>query len=210
MIEQIKAIAKEWFKQGSIDYFIGFKQRSDNKSYPFKFTNAQEIEQLVFDDNCYYNLAAFLPAKDRNEKAGILLKGCDGKAFVQLLSENRLNRTDVKIVGIVCPGMSDGPGLKEKCKNCQTKLTPVYDELIGNPEAATNNLNPDFSDITEFEKLNNEERLNYFIKEFSKCRRCYACRQVCPICYCDECITAKTMPSWIESGIKTSSNLFFI
>jgi L-lactate utilization protein LutB len=67
----------------------------------------------------------------------------------------------------------------------------------------------DFSELVEFEKLSDEERLNFFKQAFSLCIRCYACRQVCPMCYCDECLTEKSLPQWIETTIKPSSNLFF-
>ncbi|MFW9846356.1 MAG: Coenzyme F420 hydrogenase/dehydrogenase, beta subunit C-terminal domain [Candidatus Thorarchaeota archaeon] len=36
--------------------------------------------------------------------------------------------------------------------------------------------------------LDRSERLNYWLDEFSKCIKCYGCRDACPICYCDHCL----------------------
>jgi ferredoxin len=41
------------------------------------------------------------------------------------------------------------------------------------------------------------ERWAFWREEFSKCIRCYACRQVCPFCYCEECIVEENRPQWI-------------
>lgn len=36
-----------------------------------------------------------------------------------------------------------------------------------------------------------KERLEYIMRETSRCIRCYACIENCPICYCEECSTKK-------------------
>jgi len=41
-----------------------------------------------------------------------------------------------------------------------------------------------------------EERRKYWSEEFAKCIRCYACRQVCPGCYCDTCFADRVEAKW--------------
>lgn len=206
--EQIRNTAEEWLQKNLIDYFIGFARRPDGAYFPKKFDRVEDIATLEFGDGCVHNLAVFLPPKESGSKVGILLKGCDGRAFVQLIAENRIIRSDVLVLGVVCPGMKDEPAFRDKCSDCMTNVPPVYDVLAG--ETADKKEKPaDFSDILKLEKTESSERLEYFISEFSKCRRCYACRQICPMCYCDECVTEKSNPSWIEKSVKLSSNLFF-
>ena len=43
----------------------------------------------------------------------------------------------------------------------------------------------DFKPILD---LDPSERLTYWLDEFSKCIKCYGCRDACPICYCDHCL----------------------
>ncbi|MCK9344387.1 MAG: 4Fe-4S binding protein, partial [Massilibacteroides sp.] len=42
-------------------------------------------------------------------------------------------------------------------------------------------------------------RLNYIMKESSRCIKCYSCIENCPICYCVECSTKK--PHLVQPGI---------
>jgi ferredoxin len=56
--------------------------------------------------------------------------------------------------------------------------------------------------IAEFEAKTDEERWDYFKKEVSRCIRCYACRNVCPLCYCKECFVDHTMPRWLNTTLR--------
>ena len=37
--------------------------------------------------------------------------------------------------------------------------------------------------------------------------RCYACRQVCPLCFCERCVADKSRPQWIETAPHPRGNL---
>jgi succinate dehydrogenase/fumarate reductase-like Fe-S protein len=52
----------------------------------------------------------------------------------------------------------------------------------------------DFSDV---DALSERERFDFFKEEFSRCIKCYACRESCPMCYCQQCIVEKNQPQWI-------------
>jgi ferredoxin len=54
----------------------------------------------------------------------------------------------------------------------------------------------EFSEVTDLESKSAEERWKHFKEELSKCIRCYACRNVCPLCYCKMCFVDQTMPAW--------------
>jgi len=44
---------------------------------------------------------------------------------------------------------------------------------------------------TDFASLKNiagEEKFDYWQRQFSRCVKCYGCRDACPICYCKDCI----------------------
>jgi ferredoxin len=54
--------------------------------------------------------------------------------------------------------------------------------------------------------MNYSERLSFWNSQFSECTRCHACRQVCPMCFCERCIADKTQPAWIESSPHSRGN----
>ncbi len=44
------------------------------------------------------------------------------------------------------------------------------------------------------------ERWAFWTAAFSRCLRCYACREGCPTCSCVRCVADKTRPRWIDSS----------
>ena len=51
------------------------------------------------------------------------------------------------------------------------------------------------------------ERFAFWSAEMAKCVRCYACRQVCPLCVCERCVADKSEPQWIENSPQARGNL---
>jgi coenzyme F420-reducing hydrogenase delta subunit/ferredoxin len=58
----------------------------------------------------------------------------------------------------------------------------------------------DFSDLDALLALSPAERMAWWASEFSRCTRCYACRQVCPMCYCERCVADKNRPVVIDTS----------
>jgi len=96
--------------------------------------------------------------------------------------------------------------LFESCKVCKYPSPVIYDEVIG--EKVNGYEGDNYEDITEFEKLSPEERRKYFYNELSGCIRCYACRNSCPSCYCQECFVDSNQPKWLEKG-QNIDDIFF-
>ena len=46
----------------------------------------------------------------------------------------------------------------------------------------------------------------YWKNELSRCTKCYACRQVCPMCYCRQCIVDKNRPVSISTSATLKGN----
>ncbi|MEW5800625.1 MAG: 4Fe-4S dicluster domain-containing protein [bacterium] len=54
--------------------------------------------------------------------------------------------------------------------------------------------------IRMIDMMSSFERWHFWKEQFSRCIRCYACRNICPLCYCERCIVDKSTPQWIEKG----------
>ncbi|MBU1931986.1 4Fe-4S binding protein, partial [Patescibacteria group bacterium] len=48
-----------------------------------------------------------------------------------------------------------------------------------------------------------------FEEKLSKCIRCYACRQVCPVCICEYCIVDRSRPQWFSKTTNPSDTMMF-
>lgn len=66
-----------------------------------------------------------------------------------------------------------------------------------------------FADVIAMENKSDNERKAYFQEQMSKCIRCYACRNACPMCYCQECFVDCNSPRWLTGGVNRAENLLF-
>jgi len=99
--------------------------------------------------------------------------------------------------------------LSESCLSCAYPAPVIYDYLIQGPsrEGSKGFLEKRIKDLT---RLSPEERLLYFKREAEKCIRCYACRQACPMCYCESCFVESSEPRWLQAAPEPVDNLIWL
>lgn len=95
-----------------------------------------------------------------------------------------------------------------KCLSCTIGKAPLADVEIGE-SPVRNPLTGKHTSVEEYEKLSPAERRMFWARQFTKCIRCYACRQACPGCYCNECFVDKKGQMWLLRATDTESNWFF-
>ncbi len=96
--------------------------------------------------------------------------------------------------------------LSEKCKRCKDSTPVVYDELVGERRIGPEDT---FADVAAEEQKTIEQKQEKWQEQFSKCIRCYACRNVCPLCYCSDCVLDRLRPQFIRRSVDTGENLHF-
>jgi succinate dehydrogenase/fumarate reductase-like Fe-S protein len=218
---------------------------------PCFVTEKKDVEKLVFNSFCINNLASYAyfkaeEYKDRG-KIGIVLKPCDVKSIVQLISEGLLPKEKVCAIVTGCSGVIDfkkiqkqACGLKiisvtvkennveavtasetinlelsslyaDKCYSCSISDNPPYfDELIENSEKPSITQRDNYALVEEFENRDVAEVHAFWEKQFSRCIRCYACRNVCPLEVCrDRCIAQLDIPHWQSQKIDSAEGKFF-
>jgi ferredoxin len=87
----------------------------------------------------------------------------------------------------------------DKCLTCAYPTPLVYDTLIGNPIRPRRGASstPHYDDVEHLEMMPATERLAFWNEQLNKCIRCYACKNVCPMCFCTECLWEKRDPQWV-------------
>ena len=208
------SIVKGILESKKVDVVVGYtRATSPNRTRPIVIRNASEADALVIDSSCLNNLATYLTRKEnKGRKVGIVAKGCDVKAIVQLIVENQIKRENVYIIGVKCNGVKkgfegeDSKVLAEKCLNCPVKTPHLYDELAEMDSDNLSGKDEKAELIAKLEAMSPQERFSFWESEFEKCIRCYACRQACPLCYCERCIADKSMPRWVETSATKRGN----
>jgi len=210
---QIRGKARELLDKGTVECVIGYETGSDGVSArPSFIYNPSEVERLVFDNTCSHNLVKYLLDK-KGKPTAIVVKGCDSRALNLLLSEKQLQRDQIFIIGVVCPGVVEwgwnrrSEQFQKRCDLCRQHTPLVYDLLIGTP--VTEEPPPEFTDIAEMSARATEERASFWREQAERCLRCYACRQACPGCYCIDCFVEQLDPEWVGIRIATGENLIW-
>lgn len=197
------------FEEAGVSVIVGYGRGADaGSTAPVFIRKPDEGDKLVFDDTCFANLAVYLPKSEIRAmgKVGLVVKGCDRKAVNVLLREHVVERDNLFLIGVQCGGVGD-PQLA-KCAQCDVHEPLDCDVVVGDPvDNAERDAEKDYAAVVEMESMSLDERWDFWRAQMEKCIRCYACRQVCPMCYCKRCIVDKTEPQWIESSPLVRGNL---
>jgi coenzyme F420-reducing hydrogenase delta subunit/ferredoxin len=214
---EVRANAKQLLKSGSVSCVIGYEVGSRGYTRPAFIYETDEVDSLVWNKACTHNLTTYLIDKrnpnnhhqEQNERVAIVLKPCDSKSINVLIAENHLKRDQIHILGVTCDGIdkrapsskSEGTN-QSRCISCELKTPILFDTLIGDPEEVEKKPAKKIQLSQQINKLTSEQRLEFWLHQFDRCIRCYACRQVCPICSCPTCLYEKDDSLWVGSNIQ--------
>ena len=134
LVEEAKKIAA----QEDVKYVVGYKKGTYGFVVSSSYAYSPEyVENFIFNPLCTQNLAVYPMLEEklplgREEKAdtrkiGLVVKGCDARAVVQIIQEKGLKREDVVLIGIPCTGVIDPKKIKNKFPNAK-KVENVTEE----------------------------------------------------------------------------------
>jgi ferredoxin len=213
-------LMKEEGVVGVVGYLPG---RRKDTAVPALITDPEQAAKLIFSPACVNNLSLYLTKAKKGVLAkgrvAIVAKGCDMRALAGLMGESQIKREDVVIIGVSCPGVygagSEVVGKGElseanialKCRECTVHVPEGADVVAGTlPELPS--LTPlEAEELARIEALPQAERWAFWKEHFSRCIRCMACRQVCPFCYCEQCLCDKNRPQAVESSPRPAGNM---
>ncbi len=99
--------------------------------------------------------------------------------------------------------------LFDKCLGCEYPNPSEYDTLLGEKVTPKARREDSRQKIAELEGKDSKERWGHWKKEFERCIRCYACRNICPACYCERCFVDINIPLWVLPAARFKDNLLF-
>lgn len=211
-IDALRSAAAEALAEDRAGVVIGYGPPGRAEVCPPVFVREPEqAERLTFGERCRGNLAVYLPREEVRAmgRTGLVVKGCDRRAVNVLLRENVVEREELYLIGVRCDGLGEPP--PDVCRACDAHEPEdcdvvVGDAVVGDPVDAEP-AEDRYAAVAELEQMPLEERWEFWQSHLSRCIRCYACRQACPLCYCKRCIAEKTVPRWVESSPHLRGNL---
>ncbi len=200
---RIREQARKLFQDGRIDVIIGYQQGWDEQVVtPCFVTDESQVDNLIYNENCTHNLAKYLVGREgyltsrfrpRDEKPRVALVATPAamRTIVGLIQEHQFKREDVVVLGILDGAHQNAAGIAPDVQVGQIDADGVQEIKAR---------------LEELEAMSPAERRAFWQREFAKCIRCYACRQVCPFCYCEECIADENQPQWIGKSPSLQNN----
>lgn len=212
LTEQIRQKSRELLENKVVDCVIGYERATDGTTArPLFVYEPEETVKFIFDHTCIHNLTKYLLNR-KDKVTGIVVKPCDSRAINVLLNESQIKRDKVFIIGVVCSRESEfgrdktGGKSQDACQICQQHTPLIYDFLVGESPSAERKSSDSYPDVAAMEGQSAAERQAFWKEQFSRCIRCYACRQVCPGCYCPECFVDRLDPLWVGIRIAPGEN----
>ncbi len=220
--EAIRSEAERLLSTGEVTTIIGYAAaRRTGSAQPIIISRADAAQKLIFTPASVNNLAVYLTKakKDipKKGKIGIVVKGCDLKAIAGLLGEAQLKREELYLIGVPCMGVLASTAqpateltsatIAPKCTECNAHLPSGCDyvpnvQLPAEPQPEGKYA----AEIARLEALTPAERWAYWKEQFAKCIKCYACRQVCPFCFCDQCLCDRNKPQMVDTTPRPAGN----
>jgi len=198
-VDKLKGLIRESLAEGKVAGVVGIK-REDGHPRPTLFTreNIADVESLVIDANRYPLAQVLLKISRKHPEAclGIVVRGCDERAVIELIRNEQVKKEQVVCFGVPCDSETS-----DACKCPQ----PFPNEVVEGEKVAPVS---DAEAMAQLEEMSPEEKLRYWMDQFSKCIRCGGCRNICPACFCESCALDDTelvrtgfMPPEIRSSI---------
>jgi formate dehydrogenase (coenzyme F420) beta subunit len=225
--DKIRAAAKKLLSAGTVDVVIGYKAGTvPLRNAPYFARTPAEADNLIWDSNCRINLATFIPRRegkiavvakgcdtrniinhivenqidrDRVYIIGVPCQGMvvqaqvpAGQAIDEIVEQNGQIMVKGRDFAVT---LDKADLLRQNCRVCQHPNPPLADELVAEPVPEPQ-VDP-YQDIKELLAKSEAERWDYYRDLVKDCLRCYACRDACPLCYCQVCFVDESMPQWV-------------
>lgn len=219
-MKELQDLAQKMLADGTVGVVLGWEE-GPHGARPVVVTKAEDAAKLIFDPRCVHNLASYLsPRRNHLRHLGrpaVVVKACDARAVAALIRESQLKREDAVLIGVRCGGVLAAPAagaplsaatMAARCWECPDRMPHLVDHLVGPEPMAMPAADGARRDrVREIEAMSAAERWAFWTGEFERCVRCNACREVCPLCFCERCVADKTVPQWIESSPHPRGNL---
>jgi formate dehydrogenase subunit beta len=195
-MNNLVARAKELLENKTVQVVIGYEAGPTGLARPAFITEPAKTDKLIYDERCVQNLAVYLTKQEVKYLGKMAIVGTLPvmRSIMMLISEQQIFAENIVVLGISADGslldIADMKVMQGYIEKSDLANPAKYKELL----ATLNKLSP-------------EEKFAYWQKELSKCIKCYACRQACPMCYCTRCSVEVNQPQWIPVQSNTHGNM---
>ncbi len=196
MSKEVRDIAEEMLRQGQVGGVLGLSAEHGQVG-PHLFASTDDLGTLVLEPR--YMLAKvcrMILADFPGERLGVVARGCDERALIEMAKLGQVDLSRLDLIGVAC---SEAQARECACPHPYPRRIDVGEPVQGVA----------FADTECAQQASEQDlvaRQAFWTHAFSRCIKCYGCRNVCPVCICAECSLEDA--SWVARG-KISPEISF-
>lgn len=188
VLVQAGEIADQLLSEDKVVGVVGLRSEHGHVG-PHLFTAPDDIAALALEPRYSMALVCRAVLSNLSEgRLGVVVRGCDERALVEMAKLEQVNLDRLVFIGLACSS--------ELAQLCE--CTQPFPSRIDVGKKVRGIAPVGDGRIRRLLEQDMEERLEFWQAEFTHCIKCYGCRNVCPVCICDECVLEETC--WIERG----------
>lgn len=188
-LDTVRDIARDLLLRKTVNGVLGLAE-DDAGISPRVFDTSEAIDALVLEPKWVLAKIAVsvLSQAPEGYRLAVVCRGCDERALVELGKRNRINSENLHLIGVAC---SDARAKACLCRQPWPSRVDAGEKVSG-------------LDLSQDERVrqylggDRPARLEKWREAFSRCIKCYGCRNACPVCNCDTCKLEDR--AWAEQG----------
>jgi formate dehydrogenase subunit beta len=198
-LERVREVAERLLSGGEVVGVVGLRCEQGQVG-PHLFTTPDELETLALEPR--YALAlvcrTILSALPQG-RLGVVARGCDERALIEMAKLEQVDLERIVLIGLAC---SEAQARRCACVRPYPTRVDAGEKVQGVALGAGER-------VQGLLGQGMEARQALWHQAFERCIKCYGCRNVCPVCICDECVLeppplSPSMGSkqgkWVEPG----------
>jgi formate dehydrogenase subunit beta len=186
-LQLLRDAVQNLLDSGQVDAVLALRATGP-ASAPYLFHPGDDLGDLVLWPK--YNLPKTMnllldAAPAGGLRLGMVTRGCEERGLIEMAKRNQVDLAHITMIGLACSAEE-----RDECR-CAWPY-PTHIDVGEKVEGIADEL------VARHEKLSLAERTAFWQEQFARCIKCYACRTVCPQCFCEVCVLENDL--WVETG----------
>lgn len=192
----VAAIAQA-LTNGKVKAVIGWSRSPTlGHSRPAWITSADAASEIAFPGGSANLARLFKNPKLKNvAPIGIVARASEMLAVNVLIQESQIDPAQVQVFSVDAGGkfLGTSDALDEAIKQLPSDKPVGFSADV-------------YKALDELMAKTPEQRWQFWAEQSAKCVKCYACRQSCPMCNCEQCFVDHNQPQWFPTAADGPGN----
>lgn len=188
LTQETRQIASRLLHDDHVIGVVGLRY-AHNHIGPHLFTLEDDLEGLTLEPRYpLANICQVILSSLTEGKVGVIVRGCDERALIEMAKLGRVEMERLVLIGLACS--------EAQARHCICAHPYPSNIRIGQKVDGVAPM--DDEQVRYLLEKDVEGRFTFWQQEFARCIKCYGCRNICPVCICDECVLEEEF--WVERG----------